>query len=106
MAKNSEKIYKLILDAMEKSLGFEFADIFIIEGKLLKLVAHRGHSKDLLLKLPLDGEKGITVRVARTGESVFVSDVRQDKAYGKGGEGVRSELAGTIKAASRVLGVL
>ncbi len=106
MAKNSEEIYKLILDAMEKSLGFEFADVFITEGKMLKLVAHRGHSKDLLLKLPLDGEKGITVRVARTGESVFVSDVRQDKAYVKGGEGVRSELAVPIKAANHVLGVL
>jgi len=106
MTKNSDEIYKLILDAMERSLGFEFADVFIVEGKMLKLVAHRGHSKDLMLKLPLDGEKGITVRVARTGESVSVSDIRQDKAYVKGGEGVRSELAVPIKAGNQVLGVL
>ncbi|MGQ9530134.1 MAG: GAF domain-containing protein [Candidatus Bathycorpusculaceae bacterium] len=108
MAKSMEEIYKLTLDAMEKTLGFEFADIFIIEGKMLCLKAHRGYSKVLSLKLPLDGERGVTVKAARTKNSIFVSDVRKEKAFigGEGAEGVLSELAVPIKVGDKVLGVL
>ena len=105
-AKNMEEVYKLTLDAMEKTLGFEFADFFIIDGKMLCLAAHRGYSKDLSLKLPLDGKKGITVRVARVGKPVYVPDVRKEKAYVKAGAGTLSELTVPIKIGNRVLGVL
>ena len=105
-AESMEEIYKLTLDAAEKILGFEFADILITKGKMLHLVTHRGLSKDLLLKLPLDGDKGITVRAANTGKPVYIPDVRKDKAYVKGGEDTRSELAVPIKVGTKVLGVL
>jgi len=104
--KSRGEIYKLTLDAMEKTLGFEFSDFFILEGKKLCLIAHRGYSRTLSLKLPLDGDKGVTVRVARTGKPVFVPDVSKDKAYILGGEGSRSELAVPIKIGKKVLGVL
>ena len=106
-AKNMEEVYKLTLDAMEKTLGFEFADIFIIDGKMLCLVVHRGYSKNLSLKLPLDGKKGITVRAVRVGKPVYVPDVRKEKTYvGAGVKGMLSELAVPIKIGNRVLGVL
>ncbi|MDI6806178.1 MAG: GAF domain-containing protein, partial [Candidatus Bathyarchaeia archaeon] len=106
MAKNIEEIYKLALDAMEKTLGFEFAAIFIIKGKMLCLKAHRGYSKVLSLKLPLDGDRGVTVKAVRTKKSIFVPDVTKEKAYVKGGEGIRSELAVPIKVGNNVIGVL
>ena len=108
MAKNMDEIYKLTLDAMEKTLGFEFADIFIIEGKMLSLKAHRGYSKVLSLKLPLDGNRGVTVKAARTKKSIFIPDVSKEEAFvgGEGAEDVRSELAVPIKVGSKVLGVL
>jgi PAS domain S-box-containing protein len=106
MAKNMEEVYKLTLDAMEKSLGFEFGDIFIVDGKMLCLVAHRGYSKQLSVKLPLDKNRGISVRVVRTEKPVYVSDVRKDKAYVRGGKGILSELAVPIKIEKKVLGVL
>jgi len=106
MAESTEEIYQLTLDAMKETLGFEFADILIVEGKMLCLVAHQGYSKNLPLKLPLDGDKGITVRAARTGKPVLVSDVSEDEAYVEGGEGIRSELAVPIKVGHKVLGVL
>jgi PAS domain S-box-containing protein len=105
-AKNMEEVYKLTLDAMDKTLGFEFADIFMIDGKMLCLVVHRGYSKNLSVKLPLDGEKGITVRAARAGKPIYVPDARKEKAYVKGGEGILSELAVPIKIGNRVLGAL
>jgi len=106
MAKNIEEVYKLTLDAMEKTLGFEFGDIFIVDGKMLCLVAHRGYSKQLKRKLPLDKNRGISVRAVRTEKPVYVSDVRKDKAYVKGGVGTLSELVVPIRTENKVLGVL
>ena len=123
MATNMEQIYKLTLDAAGKTLGFQIADILIITGKMLCIVAHRGYSKNVSLQLPLSGRKGVTVRAANKGKTVYVRDVRKDKAFtevceiesGKeqtskprrsGGKGILSELAVPIKAGNRVLGVL
>lgn len=105
-AKGMEEIYELTLNAAEKILGYEFADILIIEGKMLCLVTHRGGSKNLSLKLPLDGDKGITVMVARIGTPVYVPDVSKEQAYVEGGLETRSELAVPIKIGHSVLGVL
>ncbi|MEM3459047.1 MAG: PAS domain S-box protein [Candidatus Bathyarchaeia archaeon] len=106
MAKNLKELYELTLDATEKTLGFEYASLLMIEGKMLCMVGYRGYSKNFSIKLPLDGERGITTRVARTGKPIFVPDVRKDKAYVEGGEGIRSELAVPIKIGKKVLGVL
>jgi len=105
-AKTLREVYRLTLDAMEKTLGFEYASILIVEGDSLRLVAHRGYSKVFSLRLPLDGDRGITVRAARTGRSVYVPDVRKDSAYIRGGESILSELAVPMKVGKKVLGVL
>lgn len=106
MAKNLQDIHVLMLDAMEKMLGFEYATSFIVEGKRLRLVAHRGYPNQLSMNLPLYGKKGITVKAARTGEAVLVPDVRKEKAYIIGRQDVLSELAVPIKFGDMVLGVL
>ncbi|MBX5321853.1 MAG: PAS domain S-box protein, partial [Candidatus Bathyarchaeia archaeon] len=105
-AKSINEIYRLTLDTMEKTLGFEYASILMREEKILRLVAHRGYSKIFSLRLPLDKEKGVTVKAARTGKPIIVPDVRKEKAYVKGGEGILSELATPIKVGRKVLGVL
>ncbi len=105
-AKNLREMFKLTLDAMEKILGFEYASIFTVEGNTLSLAAYRGYSKIPSLKLPLDGEKGITVKTARTGKPILVPDVRKDEAYVEGGEAILSELAVPIKMGRKILGVL
>jgi len=106
MAESIEEIYELTLDAVEKTLGFEFADIFVAEGRMLCLQTHRGETKISSLKLPLDGDRGISVMAARTGKPVLVPDVSKEKAYVEGGIETRSELAVPIKIGRRVLGVL
>jgi signal transduction histidine kinase/putative methionine-R-sulfoxide reductase with GAF domain len=106
MAKSMDEIYKLTLEAMKKTLGFEYASILMIKGKTLCMVDYQGYSKIPSLKLSLDGKKGITVRAARTKRSVIVPDVTKEKAYVKGGEGIRSELAVPIKVGNNVIGVL
>ena len=107
MADDIEKVLTLTLDAMVKTLGFEFADVFLVEGKMLRLVAHRGLSKVLVLNLPLDGPRGVVVKAARLSKPVFVPDVRKERTYVETGvENMLSELAVPVKIRNKVLGVL
>ncbi|MEM2879958.1 MAG: PAS domain S-box protein [Candidatus Bathyarchaeia archaeon] len=105
-ARSLKEIYRLTLDAMEKTLGFEYASLLMVEENVLRLVAHRGYSKIFSLKLSIDEDKGITVRAVRSGRAVYVPDVRKDPAYVKGGERILSELAVPMKVGKKVLGVL
>ncbi|MEM3566275.1 MAG: PAS domain S-box protein [Candidatus Bathyarchaeia archaeon] len=105
-AKSIKEIYRLALDVMEKTLGFEYASIFMVEENFLKMVAHRGYSEVASLKLPLDSERGVTVKAVKTGKSIIVPDIRREKAYVKGGVETLSELATPMKIGRKVLGVL
>ncbi|MBS7646335.1 PAS domain S-box protein [Candidatus Bathyarchaeota archaeon] len=105
-ARSLKEIYRLILDAMEKTLGFEYTGIFIKEGEVLRPVACRGYSKALSLKLYTDEDEAIAVKAVNAGKSVTVPDIRKEKAYIKNVEEVRSELAVPMKVGRKVLGVL
>jgi PAS domain S-box-containing protein len=105
-AKSMEEIYELTLDAAEKTLGFEFADVFMVKGKMLQLVTHRGKTEISSLSLPMEGDRGISVRAARTGKLVLIPDTSKDHAYVDVGLQTRSELVVPIKIGPRVLGVL
>ena len=106
MARNLEEIHKVMLKAMKKTLGFEYASILMVHGKTLRLVSQLGYSNGLSLSLPLDGEKGVTVKAARTSKPISVPDVRKEKAYVLGKPSMLSELAVPIKLGKEVLGVL
>jgi PAS domain S-box-containing protein len=106
MANSVQEICGLALDAAQKTLGFKFADFLVIEGKNLHLVENRGRSKDFTVTLPMDGDRGVTVKVAKTGETILVRDTSEEAAYVKFGENIHSELAVPIKVGNEVLGVL
>lgn len=107
-AKDMEEIYNLTLKAMDSILGFEYASILMLEEKekKLRLVSQFGYSNQLSLNLRLDGEKGVTVKAAKTGKSIMIPDIRKEEAYLLGKPGMLSELAVPIKAGKQVLGVL
>lgn len=122
LARGMDEIHNLTLDAAEKTLGFEIASVLMIEGKMLRLAAQRGYSKDISMELPLDGKMGITVRAVNKRKPIYVSDVRKDRSYTGAyivkivngtrkqkkvcKNGIRSELAVPIKLGSKVLGIL
>lgn len=106
MANSVQEICELALDAAQKTLGFKFADFLLIEGKNLHLVENRGRSKDFTVTLPMDGDRGVTVKVAKAGETILLRDTSEEAAYVKFGENIHSELAVPIKVGNEVLGVL
>ncbi len=105
MAESMKKIYQLTLDAMEKTLGFGHASFMVVDQNVLSVVDQRGY-QSLSIELPLDEGRGITVKVAKTGQSILVPDTRKESAYVEGMLGIRSELAVPVKIAGKVLGVL
>ncbi len=106
MAKKFEDIYSLTLNVIKGTLGFEYANILLSDGKYLRIVAQIGYPESLGEKLPLEGDKGITVRAAKTKRPVLIPDVTKEPAYVKSLPRIRSELAVPIKIRNKVLGVI
>ena len=106
-AESMDEIYRVTLDAMEKTLGFENAAFMVVDKNMLYTVDQRGYPEILSFKLPLDGaKKGITVKAVKTGRPVLVPDTKKERDYVVGMPGMRSELDVPFKIGNKVLGVL
>jgi PAS domain S-box-containing protein len=105
-AKTLDEVYKWTLDAMHKTLGFEYATFMAIEKNNLVIACHRGRTRPVVSNLRIDGKRGITVRAVRTRELILVPDVNKEKDYVAGFTNIQSELAVPVLAEDRVLGVL
>lgn len=122
MATSIGEIRNLVLIATEKTLGFERADVLVVEARNLQLITPNGCLKNQTPSVSLDGDKGLTVKAVRRGRSVYSPDIRKDKTYllsltAKSNEktvklrktehrGILSELAVPIRVGKKVLGVL
>lgn len=107
IAENIKEIYELTLSAMEKTLGFEYASLLIVDGNMLRIVNQRGYPTSLSMELLLDGSKGgVTVKAANKGKTIYVPDVRMEETFVKTVPGIRSELAVPMKIGGKVLGIL
>ncbi|HYB68771.1 MAG TPA: GAF domain-containing protein [Candidatus Acidoferrales bacterium] len=105
-AKRVQEVYELTVNAMEKTLGFEYAAFMVAERSTLKVVCYRGRLEPQLSELPVSGTSGVTVRAMKTGTPTLVPDVSKDREYVAGYPGIRSELAVPIAADDTILGVL
>jgi PAS domain S-box-containing protein len=99
------------LDAMEFSLGFDFADIAMVEKGWLRMVDYRGYDQPLG-DLRLDG-KGVTAKTARKKHAIKVDDTRKETEYvdgrgldWKGPPSMLSELAIPVLVDDDVVAVL
>ncbi len=107
MAKSTDEIYMLTLDAMEKTLGFEHASFLEVNRNTLQVARQRGYPRPLAVELPLGRtNKGITVRAATTRTPALIPDTKKDPDYVEGILGIRSELAVPVETEGSVLGVL
>ena len=105
-ANSLDEVYELILDAMGKTLGFEYAAFSVIDRDKLRVACQRGYNK-AIDGLPLDGTKGgIIAKAARSHKAVLVGDVRKEPDYVEGAPDIQSELAVPVIANNEVLGVL
>jgi PAS domain S-box-containing protein len=107
MAGSMEEIYRLTLDAMEKTLGFEHAFFMVVDKDMLCVVDQHGYPVDLSIRLPLNGSKGgVSVKVASTGKPINVPDAQEEDAWVEFWPGIRSGLDVPVKIGRKVLGVI
>lgn len=106
MAESMEEIHGLTLNAMEKTLGFEYASFLTVDENVLRVMDQRGY-ESLSVELPLDGSKrGVTVKAANKGKPVYIRDTRKEEMFVEALPDIRSELAVPMKIGGKVLGVL
>ncbi len=78
-SQNEDEIFRRTIDAMEKTLGHDIADILMVEKGRLKQVAYN-QLTPINVELPLDG-KGVTVKAVREKHSVLVDNVDEYEDY-------------------------
>ena len=117
-----DQVAEAVLYIAGRVLEFEVGDLWLVDeerDELYRLAAcgteqgtgsrrqeAGGRKRDELYRLPLNGEKGIIVAVARSGETLCVPDVQKNPRYVAVGAANRSELAVPLKVRGRVIGVL
>jgi PAS domain S-box-containing protein len=111
-ANNIDEIVASTLDAMEYTLGFQYAGFEEVKDDFVQIKEARGIPASLEA-LPLDGP-GVVVKVARTKETIRISDTRSEPAFldsttkSPDGQPVRmlSELAVPVVVNGSVVAVL
>ncbi len=104
-----DDVLKRILGQLKKVIDCQAAAILLIdeEHKELYVKVAEGFEKEAeKLILPLDGERGVTVYAARTGEPKYVPDIAKDKRHVSAGINSGTELAVPLKIKDEVIGVL
>ncbi len=102
-----DSVLDRLLYLTNQMLGFEYCTILLIdkEGTLLTIAARYGYPESIAQDVELAVGKGLTGRVAETGQSLIVADVSKEKRYLAGIRGARSELVVPMKFEDRVIGV-
>jgi len=101
-------LYKKVLSELPSIVPCFFASIFLIEQKRRELVIADsvGRKKHLWKDIRIKIGKGITGRVAKTGKSDIVSDIRKRKNYIGNLKRIRSEVAVPLSVKGQIIGVL
>lgn len=98
-----EKIVSAVVHGLAERLGYPLVSIYLVQGDFLVLQDQVGY-KTVLLRLPVS--EGMMGRVVRTGEAVFVPDVRQEPDYLGAAPEVVSAIAVPVRREAEVLAVL
>ena len=109
LLRDAHQIAAAVLEIAARVLDCQDSDFLLVDearGELY-VTARRGQLEGAdQLRLPLDGEQGITVVAARRGQPIYIPDARGDPRYVDIGFCAASELAVPVQIDERVLGVL
>jgi two-component system NtrC family sensor kinase len=99
------QIFQTVVETIASAFGYSFVSIYILDREELRLRSQVGYDPaDVLYFIPLD--KGVSGRVARSGEAELIPDVSQDPDFLQAAPGIVSEITVPIKKDDLVLGTL
>ncbi|KAA3663429.1 MAG: GAF domain-containing protein [Calditrichaeota bacterium] len=102
-----EHILKQMLQALLNVVKFDKAVVFLINaqtGEFDYEYAY-GFDEDVIDKLHLKLDEGITGWTAQTGKAMIVSDVTKEKRYVEVNEHIKSEVSVPIRSGRKIIGV-
>jgi GAF domain-containing protein len=109
LLRDPKEIAEAVLEIAIRVLRLQDSDFLLVDEshKELYVVARRGLIQNIDgLRLPLDGQEGITVAAAQCGQPIYVPDVQKDPRYVYAGFPAVSELAIPVQIKDRLLGIL
>jgi sigma-B regulation protein RsbU (phosphoserine phosphatase) len=103
-----DTVLQRLLYLTHRILGFEYCTILLVgaDGRTMEVAARHGYPMSIVQRLELAVGRGVTGRVAETGEPAIVPDVTREERYLEGLKGARSELVVPLTFRDRVIGVL
>ncbi|MFQ6101933.1 MAG: PAS domain S-box protein [Anaerolineae bacterium] len=108
LCRDEQQVARVVVDAARLLLQCHLCGLWLVgEGKaLVRRACKVAQQVSDVTALPLDGEQGIIVAVARSGKPIYLPDVREDSRYIDPGIGTRSELCVPLAVGELVIGVL
>jgi len=108
LTRDEAQIAQAVVNTTRQTLNFQICALLLIENGDLFIAASAGYGSSIQeIRLPLDGDHGITVAAAQSGGPLYVPDVtRDDRFFATEGFEIRSELAVPLKVGDHVIGVL
>jgi PAS domain S-box-containing protein/putative nucleotidyltransferase with HDIG domain len=106
---DESEIARMVVDTAWRVLAFPVCGLWLVndEGNVLARAAQRSEVQSTELPpLPLNGDRGITVAVVRSGRPVYAPDVSKDPRYVSTGTGARSEACVPLRVGDRTVGAL
>jgi PAS domain S-box-containing protein/putative nucleotidyltransferase with HDIG domain len=108
LVNSSGEIARIIIAAAKELLGLDEVGLYLLDSaqEQLKLIGHSPEVPPGPEIFPLKADRGIVPLVARTGESLYLSDVSKHSFYVPGARETRSEFCVPLKLEERIIGVL
>jgi GAF domain-containing protein len=100
-----EQIFQTLVETVASAFSYDLVNIYILEEAGLRLGAQVGYDPSEALDfIALD--KGVSGRVALSGEAELIQDVSKDPDFLQAAPGIVSEITVPIKKDHHVLGIL
>jgi PAS domain S-box-containing protein len=97
------EILRVLVEGIARTLGYTLVSLYLLDGDVLKLQHQVGYHQVIASIAPGQGVSG---RVVRTQQTVFLPDVRLDPDFLGAIEGVTSEICVPLFEQGQVAGVL
>ena len=111
LSANEQQVTEVVMDAARLMSRCQLCDLWLVNEEEETLVRRAVKATEQVragdvAALPLGSERGVVVAVARTGEPIYLPDVREDPRYIDAGVRGHSEFCVPLKVGTRVIGVL